>query len=45
MSHKLTILFITSLLLGGCMRVPEIPPLLAHDKAQTVMPAISSLPG
>ncbi|CAH0174000.1 hypothetical protein SRABI112_01240 [Pseudomonas mediterranea] len=47
MSLKLTILsaMTASLLLAGCMKIPEIPPLLAHCKAPSMTPAITSLPG
>ncbi|WP_258629880.1 hypothetical protein [Pseudomonas sp. B21-028] len=43
MSRKLTIFFAitTFLLLNGCMKMPEIPPLLAH----CMTPATSSLLG
>ncbi|WP_256232373.1 hypothetical protein [Pseudomonas sp. Q11] len=43
MSHKLTLAttLILSLLLGGCMKIPEEPPLLAIVESPAAMPATS----
>jgi hypothetical protein len=43
MLHKLTLptVLITSLLLGACMRLPEVPPMLAGVEKPVVVPTTS----
>jgi len=43
MLSKLTLpaVLITSFLLGGCMRLPEVPPMLAGVEMPIVVPATS----